>query len=64
VLTLIRCYLEMGVMADGVRRPSEAGTPRGSPLSPLFSNVILDDLDWEFDRRGHRFVRDADDVMV
>jgi group II intron reverse transcriptase/maturase len=64
VLGLIRFYLEAGVMVDGVRQPSEEGTPQGSPLSPLLSNVMLDDLDWELERRGHRFVRYADDVMV
>jgi RNA-directed DNA polymerase len=64
VLKLIRAYLEAGVMADGVRQPSEEGTPQGSPLSPLLSNVMLDDLDWELDRRGHRFVRYADDLMI
>ncbi len=63
VLKLIRRCLEAGVMADGVRLSKE-GTPQGSPLSPLLSNVMLDDLDWELDRRGHHFVRYADDVMV
>jgi RNA-directed DNA polymerase len=64
VLRLIRRYLEAGVMADGVKQPSEEGTPQGSPLSPLLSNVMLDDLDSELERRGHRFVRYADDLMV
>lgn len=64
VLKLIRSYLEAGVMADGVRQPSEEGTPQGSPLSPLLSNVYLADLDRELRQRGHRFVRYADDVMV
>jgi RNA-directed DNA polymerase len=64
VLKLIRCYLQAGVMLDGVKQPSEEGTPQGSPLSPLLGNVMLDDLDWELDRRGHHFVRYADDVMV
>lgn len=64
VLKLIRGYLNAGVMADGVRQPSEQGTPQGSPLSPLLSNVYLDDLDRELRRRGHRFVRYADDVMI
>jgi group II intron reverse transcriptase/maturase len=64
VLKLIRAYLEAGVMADGLVHASEEGTPQGSPLSPLLSNVMLDDLDWELERRGHRFVRYADDGRV
>jgi RNA-directed DNA polymerase len=64
VLRLIRRYLEAGVMADGVRQPTEEGTPQGSPLSPLLANVMLDDLDRELEGRGHRFCRYADDVMV
>jgi len=64
VLRLIRAYLEAGVMADGLVHASEEGTPQGSPLSPLLSNVMLDDLDWELDRRGHRFVRYADDGRI
>ena len=64
VLKLIRRYLNAGVMADGVKQPSEEGTPQGSSLSPLLSNVYLDDLDSELRRRGHRFVRYADDVMI
>ncbi len=64
MLKLIRAYLEAGVMADGIVHASEEGTPQGSPLSPLLSNVMLDDLDWELDRRGHRFVRYADDVTI
>ncbi len=64
VLKLIRRYLEAGVMADGLVHASEEGTPQGSPLSPLLSNVMLDDLDWELDRRGHRFVRYADDGRI
>jgi RNA-directed DNA polymerase len=64
VLKLIRGYLNAGVMADGIEQPTEEGTPQGSPLSPLLSNVYLDDLDRELGRRGHRFVRYADDVMI
>jgi group II intron reverse transcriptase/maturase len=64
VLKLIRRYLEAGVMADGVRQPTEEGTPQGSPLSPLLSNVYLDDLDRMLERRGHRFVRYADDITI
>lgn len=64
VLRLIRRYLDAGVMVDGVRAPTERGTPQGSPLSPLLSNVYLDDLDKELDRRGHRFVRYADDLVI
>ena len=64
MLRLVRCYLEAGVMADGLVHVSEEGTPQGSPLSPLLSNVMLDDLDWELDRRGHRFVRYADDGRI
>ena len=64
VLTLIRRYLQAGVMADGLVHATEEGTPQGSPLSPLLSNVMLDDLDWELERRGHRFVRYADDGRI
>jgi group II intron reverse transcriptase/maturase len=64
VLRLIRRYLEAGVMDDGLVQVSEEGTPQGSPLSPLLSNVMLDDLDWELDRRRHRFVRYADDGRI
>lgn len=64
VLKLIRSYLGAGVMADGVKQPSEEGTPQGSPLSPLLSNVYLDDLDRMLEKRGHRFVRYADDITI
>lgn len=64
VLRLIRRFLEAGIMADGVVWASEEGTPQGSPLSPLLSNVMLDDLDRELWQRGHRFVRYADDIRV
>lgn len=64
LLRLIRAFLEAGIMVDGVRQPVEEGTPQGSPLSPLLSNIMLDDLDRELERRGHRFVRYADDLRV
>lgn len=61
---LIRRYLECGVLINGVVVTTEEGTPQGGPLSPLLSNVMLDDLDKELERRGHRFVRYADDGNV
>jgi RNA-directed DNA polymerase len=64
VLKLIRGYLEAGVMVDGIRHPTAEGTPQGSPLSPILSNIMLDDLDRELWERGHRFVRYADDLRV
>jgi RNA-directed DNA polymerase len=64
VLKLIRSYLEAGVMVDGIRQQTAEGTPQGSPLSPILSNVMLDDLDRELWGRGHRFVRYADDLRV
>ena len=64
LLKLIRRYLEAGGMAEGLVHATEEGTPQGSPLSPLLSNVMLDDLDWELERRGHNFVRFADDGRV
>ena len=64
VLKLIRRYLEAGVMIQGLLVNTEEGTPQGGPLSPLLSNVMLDDLDKELERRGHAFVRYADDFQV
>jgi len=64
LLRLIRRYLEAGMMAGGVVSPRRKGTPQGGPLSPLLSNVLLDELDKELERRGHRFVRYADDCNV
>ena len=64
VLRLIRRYLEAGVMDGGLVHATTEGTPQGSPLSPLLSNVMLDDLDWELERRGHQFVRYADDGRI
>ena len=64
LLRLIRFYLQAGIMDDGLVRTSVQGTPQGSPLSPLLSNILLDDLDWELERRGLCFVRYADDGRV
>lgn len=64
MLGLIRRYLEAGVMADGVVVERHEGTPQGGPLSPLLANVLLDEVDKELERRGHRFVRYADDCNV
>ena len=61
LLKLIRAFLNAGVMEDGLVSPSVEGTPQGGPLSPLLSNLVLDELDRELERRGHRFVRYADD---
>jgi RNA-directed DNA polymerase len=55
LLTLIRRYLTSGVMINGIKISSEEGTPQGGPLSPLLANIILDELDKELDKRGHRF---------
>jgi group II intron reverse transcriptase/maturase len=65
VLSLVNRMLKAQVvLPDGVRIPTEKGTPQGGPLSPLLSNVVLDELDWELDRRGLRFVRYADDCNI
>jgi RNA-directed DNA polymerase len=64
ILTLIRSYLQAGVMVDGIRQATVEGTPQGSPLSPILSNIMLDDLDRELWTRGHWFVRYADDLRV
>jgi RNA-directed DNA polymerase len=63
-LRLIRRYLQAGMMEDGLVSPRTEGTPQGGPLSPLLSNILLDDLDRELERRGHRFARYADDCNV
>jgi len=63
-LRLIRRYLAAGMMEGGVVSPRVEGTPQGGPLSPLLSNVLLDELDRELERRGHRFARYADDCNV
>ena len=64
LLKLIRAFLRAGVMEGGLISPIDEGTPQGGPLSPLLSNVVLDELDRELERRGHRFVRYADDCNV
>lgn len=64
VLRLIRRYLEAGILDNGVVQERFEGTPQGGPLSPLLANVLLDEVDRELERRGHRFVRYADDCNV
>ena len=64
LLRLIRSYLKAGVLAGGLVRATDEGVPQGGPLSPLLSNLYLDDFDRELERRGHRFVRYADDCTV
>jgi RNA-directed DNA polymerase len=64
VLLLIRRYLQAGMMDGGLVSPRTEGTPQGGPLSPLLSNILLDEWDRELERRGHRFVRYADDCNV
>jgi RNA-directed DNA polymerase len=64
VLGLVRRYLQAGVMAGGVVSQRTEGTPQGGPLSPLLSNILLDDLDKELERRGHAFCRYADDCNI
>ena len=64
VLALIRRYLEAGMMANGLVHERTEGTPQGGPLSPLLANVLLDEVDRELERRGHCFVRYADDCNV
>lgn len=64
LLRLIRAFLNAGVMQNGLVSPTNEGTPQGGPLSPLLSNLVLDELDRELERRGHRFVRYADDFNI
>ena len=64
VIRLIRAYLDSGIMIDGVSQQRYQGTPQGGPLSPLLANVMLDEVDKELERRGHCFVRYADDANV
>lgn len=64
LLKLIGAYLRAGVMVDGKIEPTREGVPQGGPLSPLLSNILLDDLDKELEKRGHRFARYADDFVI
>lgn len=64
MLRLIRAYLNAGVMVEGVKVSTVEGTPQGGPLSPLLANIMLDDFDKELERRGHHFVRYADDISI
>lgn len=64
ILLLIRCYLQAGIMEDGLTKASTEGTPQGGPLSPLLSNILLDDLDKELESRQHKFCRYADDCNI
>jgi RNA-directed DNA polymerase len=64
MLKLIRAFLEAGVMEDGLVSPVDEGAPQGGPLSPLLSNLVLDELDRELERRGHHFLRYADDCNI
>ncbi|MGM9659726.1 MAG: group II intron reverse transcriptase/maturase, partial [Faecousia sp.] len=64
VVSLVHKYLNAGVMVGGVKEETRIGVPQGGPLSPLLANIMLNELDWELERRGHRFVRYADDAMI
>ncbi len=64
VLSLIRRYLQVGMLDNGLMKQRTEGTPQGGPLSPLLSNILLDDLDKELERRGHAFCRYADDCNI
>lgn len=64
LLKLIRAYLNAGMMENGLTSPTDKGTPQGGPLSPLLSNLLLDEFDKELERRGHKFVRYADDCNI
>jgi retron-type reverse transcriptase len=64
VLKVIREYLKAGVMINGVVINTEEGCPQGGPLSPLLSNIMLDELDKELEKRGHKFCRYADDCNI
>ncbi len=64
LLKLLGCFLRAGVVADGRLQPTKVGVPQGSPVSPILSNILLDDLDKELESRGHKFIRYADDLAI
>ena len=64
VISLIHKHLNAGVISNGIIEKTDVGMPQGGPLSPLLSNIMLNELDKELERRGHRFVRYADDSMI
>ena len=64
VLKLMRSFLNSGVMIGGLEQPTKEGTPQGGPLSPILSNIVLDKLDKELQKRGLCFVRYADDCVI
>ena len=64
ILNLIRMFLKSGVVVEGVLEPTEVGSPQGGVISPLISNIYLNAFDQEMERRGHRFVRYADDILI
>src|SRR5690606_22134058 len=63
-LRLVRKYLQSGILEGGMVSQRVEGTPQGSPLSPLLSNIVLDELDKELEKRGHAYVRYADDCSI
>ena len=64
LLKLLGRFLRAGVVVDGRLQPTKVGVPQGSPVSPLLSNILLDDLDKELESRGHKFIRYADDLAI
>jgi len=64
LLRLINCYLKSGIQRNGHKGKTTQGVPQGGPLSPLLSNIVLNELDWELEKRGHAFVRYADDCQI
>ncbi len=64
LLRLLGRFLRAGVMVDGRLQPTRIGVPQGSPVSPILSNILLDDLDKELEKRGHKFIRYADDLAI